>query len=246
MLTSWGNIEPEIMDTKNEEICWRYLTIEKFIDFMITGDLVFVRTDQLTQDPLLGDKFEGQIARVSDSIILETSRKVYEIIKAIVPDSSAEEWHKNTFSRLKEETFVNCWTLDESESLAMWMIYCRGQGGVALRSSVGKLRQLPCLPGRVIYIDHDRYDDHNLDYRGIFFRKRKHFSYEREYRLLIENKDNAAPVQRVHVNWDDIVDEILISPYTPPWFRPRLERLAEVIGVRTTFSLSSFNDAPQW
>ena len=62
---------------------------------------------------------------------------------------------------LRRRIFVNCWTASNSESHAMWSIYCSSKEGVAVQTTLSKLRtsvasvsQLKVLP--VTYVNSER------------------------------------------------------------------------------------------
>jgi len=99
------------------------------------------------------------------------------------------------------QAVVSCWHENEYESVAMWRLYTSGSEGVAVKTTIGRLkRSLAGEPraitiGRVQYIDHI---DHGIDDDGLapeidtlspIFCKRRSFEHEREVRVVIAVPD---------------------------------------------------------
>ena len=141
-----------------------------------------------------------------------------------------------------EEHFISCWTHDDSESLAMWMIYCRGQNGFAIRSNIGKLPVIRRgVIGKVVYINHDTYiDDPNADVLGNLFRKDKMFSYETEIRLILRDSDEPEKFKKIHVDLNKLVNDVMVSPRMLPWILDMVKSLSSERGFDWEFVRSSF------
>jgi hypothetical protein len=82
--------------------------------------------------------------------------------------------------------FVNCWTAQNSESHAMWSIYCSSREGVAVQTTLSKLRtsvgQFPVLP--VKYVNARPLSESEISPVELAVRKRKPFAYEKERRIV--------------------------------------------------------------
>ncbi len=94
---------------------------------------------------------------------------------------------------VERRIFVNCWTAQNSESHAMWSIYCRSREGVAIQTTLTKLKasvgQFPVLP--VKYVTSQPLHESQITPLELAVRKRKPFQYERERRIV-----SVPPEQR--------------------------------------------------
>ena len=118
------------------------------------------------------------------------------------------------------QAVVSCWHENEYESVAMWRLYTSGSEGVALNTTVDKLKRAlsnqswSVTIGKVKYIDHEADDDGTapvFDTLGPLFCKRRSFEHEREVRAVIANPaepelsraaaDEIQPGQTFTVPW---------------------------------------------
>lgn len=104
--------------------------------------------------------------------------------------------------------FINCWHLNEVESLAMWDMYSRKDEGIAIVSSESNFIDAfshlnnDVFGGVVKYANYDS-DDFTIDvdngFNSILY-KRASYDYEREYRLVFWDTDvthKYIPMQTV-------------------------------------------------
>src|SRR4051794_3172724 len=98
---------------------WRYLDLERLIALLSSRELIFPRADSFR------DEFEGSVTR-----------------------GVSEFWARNPISaemmaRSREEfrrmAYVSCWHMNNSESEAMWRLYCPTNAGVALQTTYERL-----------------------------------------------------------------------------------------------------------
>ena len=97
---------------------WRYLDFTKFVSLLDTSELFFARADTL------GDEFEGGVASAPSR-------------EARSPQFAPQ------LAEMKEgvrrHTYINCWSLAEHESAALWGLYTPTAGGVAVRTTFQRL-----------------------------------------------------------------------------------------------------------
>lgn len=129
------------------------------------------------------------------------------------------------FETLREHCLVSCWNISEKESLVMWNIYT-SNFGIAIKtnchnllSSIKDYDLSRVTRGKVTY--DDDMPDTEYGYH-VFFRKRKEFEYENEYRLLIIDELNY-----INVDLNQLIDEVHISPNAPKWFRNTVEKMLD-------------------
>lgn len=100
----------------------KYMSWQKFQALVTRSALYFRRIDRFI------DSFEGRIPLAVWSL----------------NNQAIQEW----YNRCKEEIFVSCWNMDETETPAMWQDYADGRG-VRISSTVGDLTtelSFPPLP----------------------------------------------------------------------------------------------------
>ena len=189
---------------------WRYLDLPRFISLLSTGALAFARVDTL-EDP-----FEGSI-----------------------PPAVYEQWKErhadlveSARRGLRKQAFVSCWHANNTESEAMWRLYCGSKDGIALQTTYERLDEsLPdgVFLGQVTYLDYECDTEPPDDTLALLMRKRHAFEHEREIRALVwpEAAPELAPreldedARVINVPWRaaEFVERIYVSPYAEEWYR---------------------------
>jgi hypothetical protein len=168
------NTHPEFAPPDNTVKIWRYFDFAKFISMLDKRALFFSRADKL------GDPFEGSYSKETVRSRSRDERQISDMLKQI-----------------PRFTIINCWSISESESASLWALYSRTGQGIAIQSTVGRLKM--CLGVeedqnkshigayiyKVKYIDfqNDIMPDHFL--LSPFLHKRKSFEHENELRAII-------------------------------------------------------------
>lgn len=161
-------------------LLWRYMTFEKFCWLLETSKLYHTRLDQFR------DPFEGAVtnayARMRDA-------------GEMTPHFGSKEHEPWTFQSLRLRQFATCWHASENESDALWQIYASGGAGVAITSSIERIKLSVDLTsyaygilGEVEYVDfetHDMWRDKSSTAIRPGHLKRKSFEHEREVRGII-------------------------------------------------------------
>jgi hypothetical protein len=211
---------------------WRYLDLPRFIWLLSTGALAFARVDTL-EDP-----FEGSVPPA-----------VYQKWKTTHADLVA-----NARRGLRKQAFVSCWHVNNTESEAMWRLYCGSRDGIALQTTYEKLdASLPngIFLGAIQYLDYECDTDPPRDALALLMRKRQAFEHEHEIRALIwppssppglvpPNLEEDAHV--INVPWAaaDSLERIYVSPYAEEWYRDVvtsvMQRFAPNLVERLTWS----------
>jgi hypothetical protein len=154
--------------------------------------------------------------------------------------------------RIDQRIFINCWTAQDSESHAMWSLYCRSKDGVAvqttpkLKKSVPGMRVLP-----VKYVDSSVFDPFEIMPLALAVRKRKPFQYEKEQRIVhipsvppgpsfskasddLDSDDTALIMTKVYgfpLSWDpeEWLEAVLIHPGADYIFGETVRAVVEVL-----------------
>jgi hypothetical protein len=154
--------------------------------------------------------------------------------------------------------FINCWHMNENESVAMWGLYAEGEG-VAIRSSYSKLCASFKPTDTKIYIGCVQYQDydsmHHYNYWNVidpFLMKRKGFEHERELRAIVWDIEkinlrelSVPPPEKglnLGVDIGSLVDAIYVSPNSPDHFRETVEDVTRRYNCDKPVLKSSLDD----
>jgi hypothetical protein len=202
---------------------WRYMDFAKFVSLINNKALFFARSDAF-EDP-----YDGVYPTANDDFFNNR-------------DASLD------FSKkIKKDTYINCWHINEHESAAMWKLYLNNGQGIAIQSTFNRLKdsfnsiRYPIYIGEVEYIDFSKesipYNTERWavgDYIGQikgaranevrinkyppFLYKRKSFEHEKELRVILGNGNDFKEPVYVDVDLNKLIDCIYIAPTTDSWF----------------------------
>ena len=230
-----------IKQPAEHDTLWRYMSFEKFINILVKGSLFFTRADKYD------DKSEGHIP--------EAIMRYYGSPNIrIEPD-------------LREYIMCNCWHHGEEESMGMWDKYHIRNSGVAIKTTMGNLKN--CLPdtpnifiGKVDYDVESIGNQNQIEVPGdlsienllhyLYFYKRKSFEYEQEVRAIIDIRSipRDAPYEfgtLVEINVQTLIDEnseVIVSPHADEWITETVELVVERCGFQFTVKPSKILDPP--
>jgi hypothetical protein len=196
---------------------WRYLSLAKLLYVLDRRALVMTRLD------LQRDSHEGAPTHPTRVILEKALRKQTDNQELI-------RMFRDHPRHLRERFYVNSWCLNDSDSEAMWRLYCPNDEGVALQTTYAKLdASLPVLDaGRALYLGKVTYVDYAQDvqpagnafYRVMF--KRRSFEYEHEVRIVMwDLRGKAAERPKVfELPWDALaaLESIVVNPYASQWY----------------------------
>lgn len=193
---------------------WRYISVEKFESLLKEAALYFSRSD------LLGDEHEGSTTKPT----IEYRKTFYEgasedVISKGMPQL-ARDWGRCTF--------VSCWHNANNESIAMWELYLPKGDGVAIKTSLSRLKQYILDTEREFYLNPVHYLDFDNDSASEanafipFFLKRDIYQHEREVRILTATLDDLPAVAAggmepqngllIPIDIKMFIEKIVISP----------------------------------
>ncbi len=167
--------------------------------------------------------------------LMPLGQQLNSIINSRTSSKSADEVTKETASTVKflrDNTYVNCWTASEHESHALWRIYCPTPEGVAIQTTLGRLKKSVGLP--VVEVDYDPHDGLGPPPEPIKLvtQKRPMFAYEKEVRIVhFGNYSDPKATDRktlgVEVDWDPEihVETIWVHPEAGFWFMETVTQL---------------------
>ena len=230
-----------IAHPEDETTLWRYMSFEKFINILATESLFFSRADAYD------DRSEGHIP--------EAMMRYY---------GSADIRINPSF---REYIMCNCWHHGEEESMGMWDKYHIRDSGVAIKTTMGTLKN--CLPDTPnIFIGKVDYDIASIENRDqiavledssienllhyLYFYKRKSFAYEQEVRAIIDIRSipRDAPYEfgtPVEINVQTLIDEnseVIVSPHAGEWIRKTVASIVKRCGLHCPVNRSELLDRP--
>lgn len=165
----------------NELTLWRYLSHEKWLLLLQDKGLFFSRASNFE------DKKEGYYDVDGQ----------YSILRELHPESVDvidKAWRigQSIRDRAPEHTYISCWQNMQGESLRMWEEYVSDEReGVLIRSDIiTLLSNIPKSLSEIITGKNCKYftsENENLNYNNPFEYKRERYSYESEYRLILDS-----------------------------------------------------------
>ncbi|UQN30272.1 DUF2971 domain-containing protein [Brachybacterium kimchii] len=227
---------PGLFDVQDPRVSvWRYMDLSKYLDLLQTSELHMTRVDTMV------DQWEGVYGQANAAV----RPFIYgaEIANVVSHSLRAAKRHART------HFYLNCWNIGRNESDALWHQYASGPVGVALKSTIGRLKE--SLPSRggpamfgstVKYVDYDETFIPEDNILGSLIHKREHFQHENEYRLIanwepevfkVENgiavesaSDDPPKVLRVPVDLAVLIEQVYVSPEAHDWQRAVVERVS--------------------
>lgn len=216
-------IDGELYDDPNITL-WRYTSLPKFLNLVSKSALYFQRMD------LFGDPYEGQVSK-------PTLERLEDMYKTIAESTELFDSNLELIEALRETTYLNCWRRDKYEDYGMWHAYTDPSSGLAIKTSVGRLREAITVDEdfqgqlelkQIEYIDY-RQDRQDSVGEGVFFPfgfKRIQHQNEREVRLMITNyphdrmkiddsftaPENPDRLRTVGVIPTELIEEVRIHP----------------------------------
>ena len=108
------------------------MSLARFVGLLRLHSLWFSRIDKL------GDPWEAGISEATFHQVVALARTLPRY-QNTTPEELARE-AEGEIRQFRRRTFVSCWSANENESHALWRLYCHSHEGVAVETTVGRLR----------------------------------------------------------------------------------------------------------
>jgi len=181
-------------DPKKQAVCnfkiFRYMDFYKFISLLEFSALWFSRLGSLQ------DKYEGALPdRAYELMKLKDIKDACSAGKGELKQLYTNMTERN-ISDGRDILVVNCWNIYDEEDLGMWQNYTSSNLGIAIRSTVGRLRRsIPLNPtfttiNTVKYVDFSSYKMNEIEANQANSRaylKQEKYNYEKELRVCSLN-----------------------------------------------------------
>lgn len=197
----------------DDTLIWRYLSIEKFLNLLANRTLFLCRADQ----------FEDK----AEVLVSDIERDYY-------PKAFLNEIEKN-----RKRVFISSWIKGKSEVSTMWGAFAPKASGIAIKSSIGRLKK--CYTGElnldlldVRYIDHSVDVVQPSDRINIFFfysAKRLLYQSENEVRVVYFGDRNTEELGKsIPIQVEELIEEIHLGPSAPSWYKSTVELVRRQFG----------------
>ncbi len=184
------------------------------------------------------DKFEDQYEGTF-------SEPTFEEIKRI---SENNPEFLQYYKSHREKVAISSWHINEYESFAMWQIFTQNSEGLAIQSTVERLKNaLDSEKNHEQYIGEVNYIDYKKEYIPFddmffpFLFKRKSFQYEREVRIISDVTLSNIKLNdglKINVNINQLIEKIYIHPKSENWYKNLVIQLVKELGFDFTIEKS--------
>lgn len=245
------------------------MSVAKFLSLLTQRSLYFRKVAKLRHD----DPYEGTLAQLNREFhqTISSDPAFAKKMLGLQEELSQETLklfspgHQKEMSELWANiSYVNCWHVNEYESAFLWSVYAAAGEGIAIRSTIGKLKSALQDSDRDLYMGLVAYKDYNTEaistrnFLHPIFVKRKSFESERELRVLFTKDidpvvgDLAATVNMarefsdghyIPIDIDQLINVIFVSPIMPKWYHDTIVAFAKIMNLDVEIKKSSLADA---
>jgi hypothetical protein len=231
------NNHPSFDKPDENTIIWHYMDFTKFVSFLDKSALFFSTISILR----LTDKHEGTYNEATVEASKQKPFSIHQIGSPLLRE----------FGKLLA---INCWHMNEIESVAMWNVYLKGNPGVAIQSTVKNLDssiddKLNVSIGRVHYLEEDDVipEPDGFNSLNAALWKWKSYQYENELRAVVISQPEELFKYNgtyIPVNLNHLIQKIVISPKSPRWFSELVSSISSKYGLADKVDSSRLDMSP--
>lgn len=246
-------LHPNAETPHDDVMIWRYMELPQFLMLLEEQNIYFALKSELP------DRWEFAIPHQME----------LSIANHFGPSASGSMM--SLFDEFPKSIAVNCWHENTSESIAMWSLYTHEGPGIAIQTSIGKLKASLSVVPQDVYIGRVRYEDYDSNSGEILpqseltpirnvLQKRRCFEHEHEVRAFLHITppfpDAPVPGQifiypypktgvSVHVELKHLIERVVISPYFPRWATSIIDRALSRACLSPRVETSNVHSEPQ-
>jgi len=188
------------------------------------------------------------------------SKPLYDFLER----HSDPEQHAGLLRLTKGWSFVNCWHMNECESVAMWEVYSTSKESVCVQTTYARLREALAEDVYIGMVNYISYERDKIPAGNTFWplvHKRKSFEHERELRAVWSDmasvslagpevgaglKSQPAPQEVVwkQVNLGALIESVFVSPSAGLWFSALVRKVLRTYSVRLPVQRSDLAAEP--
>lgn len=231
----WTIIESE----EKDKPVWRYLTANKFIDLLESSEIFLCKLDKFI------DEYEGKLNQCS----LDNMSYLFRDF----PNSVQMQNHLSLILKnLRNNTFTNCWHINQTENLEMWKTYCGSTDGVVIKTNINNLVSSILFhdfgPMHFRPVQYGQRDISNIDLSfplELINFKDEIYRFENEYRISLIYTKGSKSIEEVKefeelmiippekglklkVDLDTLIQDVIISPFASDDFKEKIEELCKM------------------
>ena len=240
---------PHFPSLPEDLIIWRYMDFEKFLNLINQQALYFCRVDKL------GDGYEG----IVQPAIIERWKKEFQDefdAKGISDDSFIKSIGEDNLL-WRTCTMVNCWTMEQNESVAMWKMYAKNNLGIAIKTNFRNLKNAFNQIEEEILISqvkYTKYDDISMSHKNFLFpmiNKNLYYQFEKEVRcfiLAVQKIDGVSqPLYErgvlISTSLNTLIESIYLAPNAPEAYEKVINHILTDAGLEVPIVRSRIDDA---
>jgi hypothetical protein len=235
-----------VFSSDEKTLISKYIDLTKFLSLLSTKALFFCRLDKLE------DQFEGTTAKKNFDLRIQWYKQTNHYMQTPLNNEQILQQVEEMYEyekKVKEVNCVCCWNKADNESAALWKIYSDFGKGIMIKSSVKNLvKSFENTPesirlSAIKYLDYE--NELMLDGNSMYpiTHKQIAYKYEEEIRLIYEvdfpqigktydwNKEEIKEGKLLKVDLENLIDEIIIGPYSPHWMINLVSDLAKKYGL---------------
>ena len=227
---------------ENDVILWRYMDVGKFTSMLQKEIIWLARADTFA------DKHEGRFPEEMRGYIEKAYENMLNDHQPPVRDAIDFQDY------LVKNTFISCWHKNTEESMVMWSMYGKDQNSVAIQTTIERLKESvnpASLTGNSLWLKKVLYEnadaiDGVLLYEDCFFRKRRHFSFEKEVRISLDTYSKEYPSKKtpvgyeLNVSMDTLIHKVLVHPDSKPWFLDAIKSVSAIYKLKADVEKGEF------
>jgi len=249
---------------RDEEKLWRYMDLSQFIYLVGESCLYFPSLNQLRK---CDDAWEGYLPKA-----MNEPMKEHDIYQSVMLNTNnnhaqAQDVSLTSFKQEQHCYAVNCWHLNEVESVAMWKLYTSGIDGVAIQTTVGRLKASLELEPRDLFIAKVQYIDLEAeqvsepieaDALTPILTKRRSYQHEQEVRVILDRRPAGDPNvglgmilgigffgETLRVDITKLIETIVVAERFPWWAISSLQEYLDAKGIQVKIESSDLLKTPQ-
>ncbi|GJL94643.1 MAG: DUF2971 domain-containing protein [Hyphococcus sp.] len=257
----------------NEEPVWRFMSLTKLLDLLISNSLYFTQIKILREnDPYEYEpwEFERKVAEyidqddeaafrftsVNDEVSLELKEKMIKNTRETFGMSGLRN-RRGVWGR---SMYVSCWHVSKDEPAGLWKQYSDEFEGVAIKSTIGGLRaSLDAAPeelhlGVIKYDNPKTYNQYDLNLLFPAFRKRNNFKHENELRILFFDREQDfadsdkvySPGIKIPFERAKLISKIVVGPKCEGWVLDTIEKTIHQICPELSVERSGLLNVPDY
>ena len=223
---------------------WRYMNTWKLEQLLMDSSLFFPNANRLSDEHEISVPKSAEKKRRTELIASGLSGRHLE------EEMASFFWTTNP---MKDLVLVNCWSISQHESYALWKIYLGGEhNGIAVKTTTNKLKKSIMLGndpypeefflGKVKYKRYLTQDQ--LSRLSIITTKKPFYDFEKELRLFILNYPlseggtkppyDLSKGRNVKVDLNTLIQEIYISPFADESYIKEIKGLLKKHKLKAT------------